>query len=66
MNNLNRNTKTIKINNAIIEIKIGNSKRSLSGKLSARPVQSIFKSKSLKRVIVNTTAKVNNLKSYIS
>ena len=61
------NTSEISINRSstIIEIKLGKTRKSFSGKLSARSPRSLFKSKSIKKAIPAPVAKSFTIKSLL-
>jgi hypothetical protein len=69
MNNQRNDIKKIRLNrsNTIVEIKIGRSRSSLSGKLSIRPTRSVFRAKSVKKTLAMPgAAAVSTLRNLIS
>lgn len=66
--NKGQTPKKIKINrsNSIVEIKIGSSSISLSGKTSARPSKSVFRAKSYKKPFVTSLPAITTIKNLIS
>lgn len=59
------NTRTLERSNTIIEIKLGKTRKSFSGKLSARSPRSLFKSKSIKKATAMPLIKSVALKSLL-
>lgn len=67
MNSNYSNTNKVinKKESTVVEIKLGAGRKSISGRFSARPTKSLFRSKSIKKAFITSAEKTLNIKSLL-